>query len=498
MSEHSHPVLPWYDYDDIAHVEVLKAGKVFERFESYETEEDIKRTLRDMGYTGTFEVRGLDDNLRPLPQRGEIVVSTGRGHLSNLLRKASHVKYAETPNKQGPNDKTEVVLEHLRQRETSEERERREKERRLEQLYERQNIERQQALEERKAEQERLLERERELERERAERIEREAREAAERAKREAEEMTSRAKMEAREAREAAEREAERRREEMERRERQVREEAQAKIAALDQMYKAQLDNVKQSSAQEASMLSTALSAQVSQANTQAEIWRQKYESIAEENKRLQERLAETRREAIEEIDKEKRRTAERYEDKERDLVSRTEAQIAAAQKRYEDKEAALLQQLELKEATYKQRIELLEEQREEAKEKIRQFELKMVQMDITSQIDNAPSHELRETLALIEAGAKHGLDTGKILEQKLGLQDAKKEEKSAINKMIEGMLPTVLPAMAQQFTGKDPKSLPSGNNSAKQGSDSSSDSGSVPAGTTQSKTFPGATVKRL
>jgi len=421
--EHSHPVLPWYEYDDVAYVEVLKGGKVYERFESYETEDDIKRYFRDMGMYGTFEVRGLDEDYRPLPHKGEITITNGNGHLSNFLGKSKRVKFAGTRDDAPKSaDVTDTVLEHLRQRESAEERERREKERHLAGLYERQDAERRAAMEERRAEQERLLEREREIERERAEKAEREAREAAEKARREAED----------------------------------------KVQSIQRMYEVQLAGLKQSSAQETNMLSNAMSAQVAQANTQAEIWRQKCEMLEADNKRLTERLSDVRDEARKDIERARERMIEQAEDRTRVIEER----------------------FALKEEHYKHKIENLESRVEEYKDKMREYELQMVQLNMSSQMNERPSAEFQETMALLKAGKEYGMDPSKIIEQRLGIEDAKEEKESAIDKIVSGMLPMV----AQKVAG-----LPPGAQGGTQGADSASKSSAQ-----GSDTFAGATIQRL
>lgn len=428
--EHSHPVLPWYEYDEVAYVEVLKNGRPIERFEPYQTEEDIKRALREMQYRGTFDVRGLDDNLRPLPHQAQIIVSAGgSGHLTNLLGKTKNVKgISPEYERQAKSDNTSIILEHQRQQQSAEERARREEARRLEQLYERQTADRLQALEERRAEEQRLLERQREIEEERAARVEREAREAAEAARREARE----------------------------------------RIDSIKAMYEAQLSALQQNTAQESNMLTSMSQAQIAQANAQQEIWRMKCENLEQENKSLIERMNDARDQARSEVDRAKKYAEEAADQR-----------IKMAEERFQ-----------LKEDHYTSRIEALQERVEELKEKVQNYELKFVQLNLTSQIENQPSAEFQETMGLLKVAKEHGIDAGKVIEHRLGMGDVKAEKKSAIDTMVEAMLPM----MAQKVTG-----LPAGSQAGTQGAESSQDS--APQGSTdgtKSDVFPGATIQRL
>lgn len=140
----AHSILAWYDEELVDKVEIRQGGKRVERFPGYETEEDVKRRLRDMGQTGTFEIVGIDPSGRPLPDKGELIVNAAARPLANLLGSTRHTR---APRSGGGLDQG-MFLEHERDRQRAMEDTRRETEARIDEERRRLDAEKQRTLEE--------------------------------------------------------------------------------------------------------------------------------------------------------------------------------------------------------------------------------------------------------------------------------------------------------------------------------------------------------------
>jgi chromosome segregation ATPase len=163
---HGHPILTWYNYDEVHRVEVRQGDRKLDRFFGYETEDDIKRALRTNEHFGEFEVIGIDNRGNYLPHRGEIVVARPGRSLKGFLARTKHYRATD----EGDDEPRESAAEAERQRQLA--RERAALMRKSEELFEERLEEKERLFEERRREIEEAAEERARIEASRADRIE--------------------------------------------------------------------------------------------------------------------------------------------------------------------------------------------------------------------------------------------------------------------------------------------------------------------------------------
>jgi len=398
---HGHPVLTWYDYDEVHRIEVRQGDKKIDRFYGYETEEDIKRQLRQNEIYGEFEVIGIDSNGNYLPHRGELVVARPGRPLKGLLARTQH--YRGEPKESS--DGATKVLEHEAERQRQAARERERMMRRSEELYEERLEERERLFEERRRELEEIAEEKARTEAERAALIEEQARQQIEGLQRQSSTV----------------------------------------LDQLKSLYDDKMRHVEQSSDTTQTILTTTLTAQVKQAQSEAALWRERFDRIE----------ATYERHKREERDREDRLRSDTEREREQirqqllDEKERTRERIDQAEEKMRAEHKSEMARLE-------DRIEALKEEREGLKAEIIDLKQQLFQVGLTTQFANKGglSDEAKELRDLLSVAREHEIDVKEIVRDRLGLPEVEKTEKGPLDAMIQGLLPKIL---GDQLPGSRP-----------------------------------------
>ena len=383
MSQDSHHILPWYDYDEVHRLEIRKGSEKVDKFYGYESEEDIKRKLREVGQHGTFIVLGIDDEGRYLPERGEVVVPTTRGKLSNFL-KSSHFKSTGPAKTTSGVDPT-ILLEHEAQTRRELEAVRRAESEKVERKLESARAREEAAREEEKARMEEIHE-------DRL-RLEQEAREqqvalAHDR-------LTSQ-----REAQENA-------------------------LKMMREMFEQKAASQGEMSQRNETVLTQVFSGQVVQAQHAAEGWKARCETLERDNRRLYDELRDKAEEG-----KEALRAAEK-------------AERAKLDDRVRELEKVHAHDLERE----KQAYERLQKENKRLDDKVRELEMEANSLAILSKVQTAagPSKHVKDLQDLMQMAVSTGVDPSAVLKNHLGWDDVTKEEGGLGQKILENALPQLL-----------------------------------------------------
>jgi len=382
MSTDSHPLLPWYDYDEVAKVEIRKGSEKVDRFMGFETEEDIKRKLQDLGMHGTFSVIGIDDNGTYMPNRGELMVPSARAPLSNFLQ-SSH--YKSSPAKGAGGFDASVLLDHeaQRQREVEEarEKERRKLEKRLEDAREREEL----AHSEEKERMEELYE-------ERM-RLERESRESAVAA---AEERIQGLRSQQSEA-----------------------------LSLITGMFEAKSKSVEELAQRNETTMATVFAGQVQQSKSEAELWRQRANQLEADTRRLYDEL---------------RDTVSDLKDTHRDELAEQRLRWEERMERLDQEHRRSIERVDAEVADREKTIRKLED-----KLRVAELELTQLTLIHKLNGSAGPSADVRELKDLMEVAQGAGVDPTTVLRNQLGWEDAEKSDQSMGSQLLESLGPTIL-----------------------------------------------------
>jgi chromosome segregation ATPase len=397
---HQHPILSWYEYDEVHRIEIRQGDRKIDRFYGYETEEDVKRQLRANGHSGEFEVIGIDERGNYLPSRGEIVVAQPGRPLTGLLARTSH--YRGGGEESGATVPTKL-LEHDAERQRQAAREREAMLRRQEEMYEERLEEREEAAEERIRIAEEAAEEKVRLAEERAARIEEESRREVD----------------------------------------SLRDQSTAMLDKLQGGFDDRTQATEQFSQMQQSILSTTLTAQVKQAQADAQTWRDKYDHAQNQYDRLRNETYQDKEQLRSELERERARLRERYEDLERDVRNRWEAE----ERRLIGEHRQKLERLEDK-------LEDMRDERDELKDRNRELESKIHEVTLLAQMlkpedtEGGLSQEIKDLKALLPLAKEMGADTNALMRDRLGMpepEEKEEEKKSSLDKLVEGLLPNLL-----------------------------------------------------
>jgi len=389
---HGHPILTWYDYDEVHRIELRQGGKKIERFYGYETEDDIKRQLRQNEQYGDFEVIGVDERGNYLPHRGEITVPRPGRAIKGLLAKTKHYRGDTVAS-----DASSALLEHDAERQRQIARERERLMRRNEDLFAERLAEKERIFEERRQQIEEAAEERARMEAERAERIEEEARRQME----------------------------------------ELQEQSTSALDKLKELYEARLQDASQGSNMTQSVLATSLTAQVKQAEANAAMWRERYDRMEQTYERYKREEREREDRLREQMERERERLREQLDDERTSYRDR----IEQAEEKLEREHRMEVSRLE-------DRIERLKDERDSLKADIAKLEQQVFQIGITTQLGTKDglSEEAKELRDLLGVAKEHNIDVSEIVRDRLGLPEVQKEpEKGALDSMIQGLLPKIL-----------------------------------------------------
>lgn len=452
----NHSVFPWYDEELVDKVEIRDSGKRVERFPGFDTIEDIRRKLRDLGHYGTLQAIAIGHDGRPMKDPAEIDVRPGRSRTSNLFTASSHTR---PPRPAGGLDQ-HALLEHEREMQARVEETRRQHEERI--AKEREHLasrEREAAEAREKAAREAAELRERvlaeaakareEAVKEAASAKEAAAKEAAEVQRRTAEvsmgaqgeayKMAIEAARAAADAKEAAARQTtEVVRSLAEEQIKQMRASTEAQLKELGNLFSRGTQTVTDTAARSESMLVTAFSGQVQQAAAEVALWRERCDRIerdaARREKDLEEKFsakeAAMRAEMAATLEREKSALAER----ERMLIDRLEREK---------------RELLLREDTYREEnrrlLDRLENMRTEVERTKEQMILSQINAAHRAGTENEPSKRIRELRDLVEITKAAGGDPAKVLSAEIGMNVDDEPEEDKKPSMMDTLLTSIL-----------------------------------------------------
>jgi len=393
----SHPILPWYEYDEIQRVEIRKGSEKIEKFYGYDSEEDIKRKLRDVGQHGTFVVVGIDDENKYMPERGEIVVPATRGKLSNFLQ-SSHFKGAAIKGNGSGGMDPSVLLEHEAQTRRETDAIRQKEQEKVERKLEEARIREEEAREEEKERREELYE-------ERL-RIEQEAREQ---------------QVSISQERIALERAAQ-----------------AASLTMMREMFEQKADSQTEMGERSQTLLTTVFSGQVQQAQHSAEIWKAKCETLERENRKLYDDLRDKAEESKDTLRDSERTARTHLDDRTREL------------------EKLHATDMDREKAAYVR----LQEENKVLEGKLRELEMEANSLAILAKVQNAagPSKDVKDLQDLMEMAKVSGVDPSAVLKNHLGWDDVDKKEGGLGQQILESALPQLLAGLSGAPTQQDPQ----------------------------------------
>ncbi len=399
---HQHPILSWYDYDEVHRIEIRQGDRKIDRFYGYETEEDVKRQLRANGHSGEFEVIGIDERGNYLPSRGEIVAAMPGRAMAGLLARTSHYRSSGTEEAGGA--MPAKLLEHDAERQRQVARERDAMLRRQEEIYEERLEEREESAEERVRIAEEAAEERIRLAEERAARIEEE----------------SRAQVES------------------------LRDQSTTMLDKLQGVFDDRNASTEHYSQMQQSILSTTLTAQVKQAQADAQTWREKYDIAQTQYDRLRNETYQDKEALRSELERDRTRLRERYEDLERDTRTRWETE----ERRLTSEHRQKLERLE-------EKLEDIRDERDDLKDQNRMLESKVNEVTILAQMlkpedaESGLSQEIKDLKAILPLAKEIGADPNALMRDRLGMPEPEtpepEEKKSSLDKLVEGLLPNLL-----------------------------------------------------
>jgi chromosome segregation ATPase len=385
---HGHPILTWYNYDEVHRVEVRQGDRKLDRFFGYETEDDIKRALRTNEHFGEFEVIGIDNRGNYLPHRGEIVVARPGRSLKGFLARTKHYRATD----EGDDEPRESAAEAERQRQLA--RERAALMRKSEELFEERLEEKERLFEERRREIEEAAEERARIEASRADRIE---------------------------------------------------EQSSVVLDQLRDLYESRVSQVSESSNLTQSILTTTLTAQVKQAQSEAAMWRDRYDRLEDTYNRFKQDERDREDRSRMELERERMRLRE---DSDREKESARE-KVEALETRLRSEHKAEVDKLE-------SRIETLKEEKDNLKEEMRDMNQTILQLQLMSRMEakGGLSSEAKELRDLLGVAKEHNIDVKEIVRDRLGLPEVENEKKGPLDMAINAILPKLMGGELSQPTG--------------------------------------------
>jgi hypothetical protein len=449
---HSHDLLPWYDYDEVAKVEIRQGGRKIERFNGYETEDEIKRSLRDLGHFGTFEVVGIDPDGQWMPNRGEMIVSPKRAPLDNFLRTKFYKSEGDARAASEAQSERDMLAYHASERRRLEE-DVAEQRRRLEEKQEALFEEQQRHKEDLMLEQQRLAE----------ERFK--AQSDAQRKLVEAKEATLRESLA--QITETM-------------RERQAQSEQMSRntLETMTRLFEDKSQTVQGMAESSQAVLTQMFHTQMDVLRREVDSWKSKTDDLQREmarredlTKEREERLREQFEQRLENQQSKYENEIERYRDKAEMQTEALKSETRRELERYEDKYVAQIRALE-------EKLVRAEREKEEVKDRTRQLEIELIRSGFEFKVAETemraqtagPSEHVRDTAELMKVAKEIGVDPSIVFKKEMGYDDdpiePKEEKKTGLaESLFKEIGPALTEGLKSQLMGGTPQAKPASTN---------------------------------
>jgi phage host-nuclease inhibitor protein Gam len=393
-SPHTHPLLPWYTYDEISKLEIKQHGRKIDRFEGYETEEEIKRKLRLQNQYGEFEVVGVDMQGHWLPERGELIVAPRQPMMQSFLQS----RYFSDPN-QGRRDE-EMQLQREREQQLADER------RRAEDKQER-------LLDEQRRAEQRLLEQERELQRDLLEK-ERLTQENAL-------QIMLETLREKKEVATAGQRDT---------------------VEALTRMFEEKSAAVQHMAESQQSTLAAINSQTVNALQREVDSWKSKYDDLRRDLERREDVFRDKEDRMRDKYESEMKRLEDRFENERSRVTDRYEGQL-------KDLEKDARSQIE----RLQEKVEDHRRANEDLRDRVRDLELETIRTTFETQakIKDGPSQRVSDAVALMQAGKDLGVDPATVFKREMGYDDVEEKKPSVVEGILKEAGPFIKQALQTQ-----------------------------------------------
>lgn len=408
-----HPILSWYEADDVEELRIRKGGKTVAVLDGYLMEDEVMEALRDEEHYGTFDVHGVDAEGQVLDNAATVTVTKQ----SDTTDPFSASKHFSAP---APSKDVEVTGLHFVQTQVEQTREERSRAAREARNAEREarRIERA-ALEREMKDKEALAEERLRLEREKYE-LERDTVEARLRDK---QESTQRA------------------------------------LEQMRTMFEQQNDTRREEMATRESFLVASTQAQLSQSKNEVEAARNRLEYVerramedARESRQREEdlrRMLEGRVESMKELHEDRMTRMQQRHD---DLMQRAEQRYEDMVRRLEDKIAAQASEIE------------------NYRSKANDMQLEFMRLQLEKPALSEADQEMRRIQEKARIAKENGLDPRLVVREELGMEE---EEDSAPNPAMSMLTNVITNAIGGGLQNGQNASMSDGNEPSVVGADS-------------------------